>query len=259
MRRVAVTPDDLTTPAWSPDGRSLAAVGNLGERSEMERRSTIYLLDPDDPDVAPRPLFTLQEMRASDVAFSPEGDRIAVCGHDDPAKGHYGFQRLWIVDVASGEGRCASERHDVSFGDYSRNQDLRRVGGGRRAALAARRGGAAAPGEPWRGRPIGALRPGAGRARAARDRPAGRERVHDRRRRRHRRDAHRRRRHARRALHPGGPGGRRAGAPHRRERRAPGRARAARAGALRLALGPGRGAGLDPLAPAARGGVPTRR
>lgn len=119
---------DLSAPTWSPDGALLAAVGNLREGAELERRQTLYLLDPHGAD-DPRELFTLQEMRAGDVAFSPDGDRIAVCGHDDPEKGHYGFQRLWIVDVASGRAECVSREHDVSFGDYSRNQDVRRTGG----------------------------------------------------------------------------------------------------------------------------------
>ena len=123
------TPHDVGAPTWHPDGRRLAIVGNLGENAELERRQTIHLVDLAASDPRPEPLFTLEEMRASDVAFSPDGTRIAVCGHDDPKRGHYGFQRLWIVDVASGEGRCVSREHDVSFGDYSRNQDLRRTGG----------------------------------------------------------------------------------------------------------------------------------
>ncbi len=129
VRLLTDAPHDLAAPVWHPDGRRLAVVGNLGERAELERRQTLYLLDATAPRPEPEPLFTLEEMRASDVAFSPDGARIAVCGHDDPERGHYGFQRLWIVDVASGDGRCVSDEHDVSFGDYSRNQDLRRTGG----------------------------------------------------------------------------------------------------------------------------------
>lgn len=119
---------DLSGPAWSPDGRTLAMVGNLRPRGDQERASAILLLDADGAS-APRELFWLAEMRGTDVAWSPEGGRIAVCGHDDAPKGHYGFQKLWIVDVASGQGSCVSAHHDVSFGDYSRNQDMRRYGG----------------------------------------------------------------------------------------------------------------------------------
>ena len=56
-------------------------------------------------------------------------DTLAVCGHDDPVLGHYGLQKLWLVSVADGSGECVSEHLELSLGDYSRNQDLRRYGG----------------------------------------------------------------------------------------------------------------------------------
>lgn len=119
----------LSAPAWSPDGRSLAASGNVTPNGDQERRSAIYLIDPSGDPAQPRELFWLAEMRGADVAWSPDGGRIAVCGHDDAPKGHYGFQKLWLVDVASGRGECVSAAHDVSLGDYARNQDMRRYGG----------------------------------------------------------------------------------------------------------------------------------
>jgi dipeptidyl aminopeptidase/acylaminoacyl peptidase len=128
VRLLTEAPHDLAAPTWSPDGRTLAVAGNLRPRGDQERASAIYLLDVEDGG-APRELFSLAEMRGTDLAWSPEGDRIAVCGHDDAPKGHYGFQKLWIVDVASGRGTCVSADHDVSLGDYSRNQDMRRYGG----------------------------------------------------------------------------------------------------------------------------------
>lgn len=128
VRLLTQAPHDLGGLAWSPDGRTLAAAGNLRPRGDQERASAIYLIDAAQGG-SPRELFWLAEMRGTDLAWSPEGDRIAVCGHDDAPKGHYGFQKLWVVDVASGRGTCVSAHHDVSFGDYSRNQDMRRYGG----------------------------------------------------------------------------------------------------------------------------------
>jgi dipeptidyl aminopeptidase/acylaminoacyl peptidase len=128
VRLLTEAPHDLASPAWSPDGRTLAVSGNLRPRGDQERASAVYLLDAEAAG-APRELFWLAEMRGADVAWSPDGDRIAVCGHDDAPKGHYGLQKLWIVDVASGRGTCVSADHDVSLGDYSRNQDMRRYGG----------------------------------------------------------------------------------------------------------------------------------
>lgn len=119
----------ITSPAWSPDGTTLAASGNLSRDGDATRRQAVYLVEPSREPVEPQTLFWLAEMRGADLAWSPTGDRIAVCGHDDAPKGHYGFQKLWIVDVETGAGECVTAEHDVSLGDYSRNQDMRRYGG----------------------------------------------------------------------------------------------------------------------------------
>ena len=121
---------DLGAPAWSPDGRMLATTGNLEDGGEWLRRSIIYLVDTEAvAPVAPVELFALEEMRNSDLTWSPDGATIAVCGHNDPTIGHYGNQMLWLIDVASGTGRCVSDHIDRAFGDYSRNGDMRRYGG----------------------------------------------------------------------------------------------------------------------------------
>ncbi|MBM3450623.1 MAG: S9 family peptidase [Armatimonadetes bacterium] len=126
---------DLSAPAWSPDGWTIAAAGNIAPDADNMRKQFIYLVDTEAespasaPLVVPRELFGLQEMRSTDLAWSPDGKTIAVCGHDSPVMGHYGNQRIWLVDAASGHGRCLTAHIDRTIGDYSRNQDLRGYGG----------------------------------------------------------------------------------------------------------------------------------
>lgn len=123
-------PYDFSPPVWSPDGRWLATTGNLDPGGEVQRKSYVYLIDAQGaPGAEPRALFGLEEMRSSDLAWSPDGATLAVCGHDDPVIGHYGTPHLWLVDVVSGAGRCVTGRIDRAIGDYSRNYDLRRYGG----------------------------------------------------------------------------------------------------------------------------------
>lgn len=123
-------PYDFSPPVWSPDGRWLATTGNLEPDGEASRKSYIYLIDAAAPaPTAPRRLFGLEEMRSSDLAWSPDGTTLAVCGHDNPQIGHYGTPNLWLIDVAGGAGRCVSAHIDRAIGDYSRNYDMRRYGG----------------------------------------------------------------------------------------------------------------------------------
>ncbi len=121
---------EYAAPAWSPDGTTLAIAGNLDPDFEFERKQFIYLLDAGASGPAtPRELFGLEDMRSSDLAWSPDGATLAVCGHDSPVLGHYGLQKLWLVSAADGSAECVTEHLELSIGDYSRNQDLRRYGG----------------------------------------------------------------------------------------------------------------------------------
>ncbi|MDR7586739.1 MAG: S9 family peptidase [Armatimonadota bacterium] len=121
---------DLDAPTWSPDGRTLAVVGNLRPDGEAGRRLFVYLLDvAAAPPIRPQELTGLEEMRSTALAWAPDGTAIAVTGHDDPSIGHYGNQRVWVVDVRDGRKRCLTASLDRTIGDHSRNADLRDVQG----------------------------------------------------------------------------------------------------------------------------------
>jgi dipeptidyl aminopeptidase/acylaminoacyl peptidase len=120
---------DLSAPVWSPDGKSLAAVGNLRGDADRTRTQFVYLLAVDGAlPVAPVELFGLADIRNSSLAWSPDGTELAVAGHDSAEVGHYGSQRLWIVDVATGAGRDVLTDFDGTLGQAA-TTDLGRYGG----------------------------------------------------------------------------------------------------------------------------------
>ena len=127
-RLVARGTFDLMSPTWAPDGTALAVVGNMTSENEKERRAFVYLLSPDD-EFEPLELFGLEEMRSSALAFSPDGRKLVLSGHDDPQLGHYGNQQLWGVSIENRRGTCLTRNIDLTFGNYSRDGDIRGYGG----------------------------------------------------------------------------------------------------------------------------------
>lgn len=94
------------SPAWSPDGTTLAYVARPDGVDDLTFRSAVFGRDPRDPAAAPR-LLGFAEGYAATVTFTPEGDRLVVAGWDGEPDGHTG---LFVVDLASGETtRLAAE------------------------------------------------------------------------------------------------------------------------------------------------------
>lgn len=122
---------EVSPPSWSPDGTKLAVATNPNPNNDMERQQFVFVLDavPAEPYGvdALAPIAGLQEMRSSDIAWL-DGSTLIIGGHDDSSKGHYGLQRLWRVSL-DGDKTCLTEHLDISFGDYSRNYDMRRYAG----------------------------------------------------------------------------------------------------------------------------------
>jgi dipeptidyl aminopeptidase/acylaminoacyl peptidase len=111
---------DVSAPSWSPDGRYLAVITNTDPDADSVRRQDVALVELVSADlgsITPQAIFRLEDIRDPHLAWSPDGTRLAVAGHDDPGIGHYGNQRLWLIDVATQQGRCLSRGLDLTLGN----------------------------------------------------------------------------------------------------------------------------------------------
>ena len=96
----AITDGDhhAQSPAWSPDGTTLAFTARPHDDTSLGARSAVHLIDAADPKASAR-VAAFAEGYAATVDFAPDGTLLVV-GFAGPPRGHL---RLYAVDPASGE------------------------------------------------------------------------------------------------------------------------------------------------------------
>lgn len=113
-------PYDVAAPAWSPDGRTLAlwASDEADAPDDASRRRDLWLIAADDVGRrSARRIASFADVRLSELAWSPDGSRIAVAAHDRIEVGHYAAQRVGLVDVTSGDVTWLSSDEDGTVGN----------------------------------------------------------------------------------------------------------------------------------------------
>tara|TARA_B110000116_G_scaffold90817_1_gene79035 strand:+ start:1104 stop:3080 length:1977 start_codon:yes stop_codon:yes gene_type:complete len=119
---------DVGGYCWANNSQKIAYITNKSNNSEIERKKEIYTINKLD-DSEHKKINTLEEMRGYDISYSPDDSLLAVSGHDNQKYGHYGFQKIWTINTKNQEKICVSSDIDISFGDYSRNYDIKYYGG----------------------------------------------------------------------------------------------------------------------------------
>jgi dipeptidyl aminopeptidase/acylaminoacyl peptidase/CubicO group peptidase (beta-lactamase class C family) len=108
VRQLTDGPDHAGTPAWSPDGSTIAFTSYAGSAGEPRFRSPVHLLALDEPHARPR-TAALADGIATAVTWSPDGEALLVVAWPGDPVGH---QHLLRVQTTSGEVTNLSERID---------------------------------------------------------------------------------------------------------------------------------------------------
>ncbi len=109
---------DDHSPAWSPDGRTIAFVSNRSEDADLTPGCQDLWLIPSDGGTVRR--LTKQSGHMQCPVWSPDGAEIAYIGHDRPDE-IWGVSdpHLWVVSVESGEARDLTLGLDRPIGHHT--------------------------------------------------------------------------------------------------------------------------------------------
>ncbi len=108
-------PFDVSSPSWSPDGKSLAFSTNMHPDSDAQRRTDIYVISRDAGEAVN---LTCSEGPADHPVWSPDGGTVVFVGHDRPS-GDYSTDRLWAVAADGSDPRSLTAEWDHPVGDLS--------------------------------------------------------------------------------------------------------------------------------------------
>ena len=96
--------------SWSPDGRSIAVVGDPEPDADLRRSTRLYAVDVA---TASRRLVA-EGLKMTIPTWSPRGDLIAFLAPIGEGTGAH--ERVWLVPAAGGQPTCLTEAFDRSAG-----------------------------------------------------------------------------------------------------------------------------------------------
>jgi dipeptidyl aminopeptidase/acylaminoacyl peptidase len=119
---------DDSSPAWSPDGKTIAFVSNRTEEPDTNYNNSIWLVDADNADKGKNLVqLTTSPGTENSPTWHPNGKTIAYVSTRDVLGSHYATHHLAVIDVHGGEPMLLTEELDRNVSGLEYSEDGKNI------------------------------------------------------------------------------------------------------------------------------------